>query len=206
MVFIVRSTGQQRGDMAMNNPLTIKIRSWSLVLGICLACGMLAACGGAPTPEALATPTATETPRPTLPPTPTKTLPPTATSTPEPTHTPTVTVSPSPIPASPTPESGEISWEAAQSHIGETVAVCGPVVDARYASGSSGKPTFLNIGKKYPDPGRFTVLIWQSDRDKFASPPEQLYLGQTICVSGEIEEFGGLLEIVVEDPAQIEIR
>jgi hypothetical protein len=71
--------------------------------------------------------------------------------------------------------SGAISWNAALSHIGETLTVEGPVVSAHYASDSNGKPTFLNVGKDYPDPGRFTVVIWGEDRGRFSSPPEGTY-------------------------------
>ena len=64
-------------------------------------------------------------------------------------------------PPPPTKElpSNAITWDEAKYHIGERTTVCGPVVNTKYASTSKGNPTFLNIGKPYPDPDRFTVVI-----------------------------------------------
>lgn len=84
--------------------------------------------------------------------------------------------------------------------------MCGPVVDGVYASESRGKPTFLNIGLPYPEAGRFTVLIWGGDRDRFPEPPEELYFAKIICVSGQIEIYRGVAEIIVTAPEQIEVR
>ena len=103
-------------------------------------------------------------------------------------------------------ESGELSWKQASSYIDEYASVCGPVVDSYYAQSSNGKPTFLNLGKQYPDPDRFTVLIWGHNRDLFDYPPEEFYLNQMICVRGVIEEYQGIAEIIVNGPAQIEIK
>jgi len=73
-----------------------------------------------------------------------------------------------------------------------------------WASGSKGKPTFLNIGKPYPDPNRFTVVIWIQNRGKFPQPPDDYYLGKTICVTGLIDEYKGIPQIEVKDPSQIQ--
>jgi hypothetical protein len=142
----------------------------------------------------LASPTATlvvespqDTPRPTL----------------KPTVTPAVTLTSTSVSAFP-PDA--ISWNEARNHIGEEAIVCGPVVEANYAESSNGQPTFLNIGGKYVDPNRFTIVIWGRDRDKFSADPAQYYLGVTICVSGTIEEYKGIPEIVVQEPEQIEVR
>ena len=99
---------------------------------------------------------------------------------------------------------GSISWSEAKYHIGERTTVCGPVVDATWASGSNGKPTFLNLGKSYPDPDRFTVVIWIQNRGNFPQAPEDYYLGKTICVTGLIMEYEGITEIEVEYPAEIQ--
>ena len=112
---------------------------------------------------------------------------------------------PTPTPApTPTPSLGAINWDEAKNHIGERTTVCGPVVSATWASGSKGKPTFLNIGKPYPDPQRFTVLIWVQNRGNFPQPPEDYYLGKNICVTGLIIEYKGVPEIEVKDPSQIQ--
>ncbi len=102
-----------------------------------------------------------------------------------------------------TPRPQEISWDRAKNHIGESATVCGTVASARYMSDVSGKPTFLYIGKPYPAPDRFTVIIWGENREKFNSPPERFYLGKTICVRGVITEEEGIAQTEVVIPSQI---
>ena len=118
---------------------------------------------------------------------------------PAPTPTPTPTPTPSP-PTAP----GAISWDKAKYHIGERTTVYGPVVDTRWASGSKGKPTFLNVGKPYPDANRFTVVIWIDYRANFPQPPEKYYLGKTIYVTGLVTEYKGIPQIEVKTPDQIQ--
>ena len=79
------------------------------------------------------------------------------------------------------------------------------VVSARYAAGSRGQPTFLNLDQPYPDT-IFTVLIWGTDRGKFAAPPEKVFDGKTVRVTGKITEYKGTPEVVVRDPAQIQVE
>jgi len=100
---------------------------------------------------------------------------------------------------------GAISWDDAISHIGETITVCGPVVDSFYGSSIGGQPTFLNIGKPYPEPERFTILIWGDDRSRFPSAPDIYYLGKTICATGEVILYKGSAEMKVTSPSQITI-
>ncbi len=65
------------------------------------------------------------------------------------------------------------------------------------------RTTFLNLGAPHPDPSRFTALIWIPNRYNFDPPAEVAYAGLTICVSGVIELYEGVPEIVVEGPGQI---
>ena len=97
----------------------------------------------------------------------------------------------------------EISCHEAKNHIGERTTVYGTVVDTHYASGSNGKPTFLNMCYPYPDPNRFTVVIWGENRGKFSQPPEDYYDGKTIYVSGLIDPHNGVPQIEVTSPDQI---
>lgn len=99
-----------------------------------------------------------------------------------------------------------ISWEEAKWHIGERVTVCGPVVGTTYAFSSKGQPTFINIGRNYPDPNRFTVVIWGTNRHKFSPPPDIYYRGKTICVYGLITEYKGIAQIEATSPSQIKIK
>lgn len=100
-----------------------------------------------------------------------------------------------------------ILWSDAGRYEGETIVVYGPVVDSHFASTSSGEPTFLNLGKPYPDPDRFTVLIWGDDRqafiDAFGGPPEDIFLHRDVCVRGLIEYYEGSYEIILRVPGDI---
>ena len=96
-----------------------------------------------------------------------------------------------------------IPWSEAKYHIGDRVTVYGNVVSTRYASSSNGKPTFINIGRDYPDSARFTVVIWGSCRSNFSTSPEVYYRGKTIYVTGLITEYNGVAQIEVCYPYQI---
>jgi hypothetical protein len=101
---------------------------------------------------------------------------------------------------------GSISWRDAESHVGERGSVEGPVVGAVYASSSNGQPTFLNIGRDFPSPQRFTVVIWGDDRSAFPFAPERRYAGSTVCASGRISLFEGVPQLFADDPSDIEIE
>ena len=105
-------------------------------------------------------------------------------------------------PPSPCPTDA-ISWHEAKNHIGERTTVYGTVVDTRWASGSNGQPTFLNMGNPYPDQNRFTVVIWIQNRGNFPQPPEDYYDGKTIYVSGLIDSYEGVPQIEVTSPDEI---
>ena len=61
----------------------------------------------------------------------------------------------------------------------------------------------LNVGLPYPDPGRFTVLMWIDARWNFDFAPEEVYLGSTICVTGTIALYEGSAEMIIEGPEWI---
>ncbi len=114
------------------------------------------------------------------------------------TPTPTLTTAPT------TTLGCDIQWDEAKYYYGEYKTVCGPVVDTHYASTSSGQPTFLNLGKAYPSPDRFTVVIWGDDRHNFPQAPEDYYLGKNVAVSGLLQEYEGSAEVFISGPSQIQ--
>jgi hypothetical protein len=88
--------------------------------------------------------------------------------------------------------------------IGKIATVKGPVRGTKYASGSNGSPTFLNLGHDYPSPNRVQIVIWIEDRGKFGTP-ERRYYGRTICVRGLIASYRGVPEIIARSPGQIAV-
>ena len=98
-----------------------------------------------------------------------------------------------------------ISWEQAAQYEGQRATVQGSVVTTKYAANIRGRPTFLNVGKSYPQTGRFTILIWGGNRRKFSHPPEQHYQGKTVRVTGKIELYREIPQIIVTDPSAMQI-
>lgn len=94
-----------------------------------------------------------------------------------------------------------LSPEDAVSHVGENATVCGVVASARYASNVKSQPTFLNLGKPYPNQV-FTAVIFGTDRTKFGTPEASLS-GKSICVTGLVKLYRGKPEIILNDPKQL---
>jgi hypothetical protein len=97
---------------------------------------------------------------------------------------------------------GSIGWQTARQKIGSTATVKGRVAGTKYASYSSGSPTFLNVGVDYPSSRRFVVVIWGTNRGRFGAP-ENRYKGRMICVRGTITTYGGVAQITATSPTQI---
>jgi DNA/RNA endonuclease YhcR with UshA esterase domain len=114
---------------------------------------------------------------------------------------------PAPTSTTASKQAASTSWSSkdAAGHVGERGTVCGPVVDTRYATGSNGKPTFLNFDRAYPD-HTMVVVIWGSDRGAFPNSPQTYYRGKDVCATGLIESYKGTPEIVARDGGQLEVQ
>lgn len=106
---------------------------------------------------------------------------------------------------SPAIPDGAIEWSKAGQYVGKTATFYGKVVDSEYASGSNGKPTFLDVGAAYPDNSRLSMVIWGENRSAFSSAPESTYEGKTVAVTGEVYRYDGVCNIEITSPSQIEI-
>lgn len=100
---------------------------------------------------------------------------------------------------------GYIMWYQAKKHVGQRRAVKGPVKSTMFATGSSGRPTFINVGKKYPNKGRFTIVIWGKHRSNFPFKPEVKYRGKTVIATGKIKLYQGSAQVFVSSPSAIKI-
>lgn len=49
----------------------------------------------------------------------------------------------------------------------------------------------------------FTVVIFEDNRENFRGAPERIYKNRDICVSGMIEEYKDIPQIVVSSDFQI---
>lgn len=98
-----------------------------------------------------------------------------------------------------------IGWAEASQHVGETVSIYGSVAGSTYASTSNGQPTYIDIGVAYPDINRVSIVVWGEDRGNFSPSPEDMCLGKTICVTGEVYIYNDACNIKVVSPSQIQI-
>lgn len=102
---------------------------------------------------------------------------------------------------------GAISWEDAWSHVGSAATVCGDVVGGMTAYDSNGQPTFLDIGRAYPDPAGVTIVIWGEDAFyNFGFDPVPAYSGESVCVSGELYSYDGRTQVQAWSPSQIQVK
>ena len=89
----------------------------------------------------------------------------------------------------------------AGKYLGRELIVEGKVADA-YRSKTN--TVFLNFEKAYPN-HCFTGVIFSSNLYKFVQNPEDYYLNKTVRIMGEVKEYQGRPEIILETPNQIEI-
>ena len=90
----------------------------------------------------------------------------------------------------------------AGKYLGQKLIVEGKIVDTYRDLKSN--TVFLNFEKAYPNQC-FTGVIFSSDLYKFVQNPEDYYLNKTVRIFGEIKEYKGRPEIILEDPFQIEV-
>ena len=73
--------------------------------------------------------------------------------------------------------------------------VCGPLAGI----GNSSDDVFLNIGRDYPDPDRFTIVIWD------IGDVEPVAAGTTVCTTGQITQYEGVAQIQLRSTSDIEL-
>ena len=94
----------------------------------------------------------------------------------------------------------EYKFDEAANHIGEEATVCGKIVDTMPYSGM----TILGMGAAVAQPGAVGIEVPDAMKDKL---DKDLYVGKTICVTGEIHENpSGGGSIAITDPAQIKVQ
>ncbi len=87
-------------------------------------------------------------------------------------------------------------------YLGSELIVEGKVADAYRDTKSN--TVFLNFEKPYPNQC-FTGVIFSSDLYKFVQNPEDYYSGKIVRAVGEIKEYQGRPEIILQNPNQIEV-
>jgi len=68
---------------------------------------------------------------------------------------------------------------------------------------NSGKAVFLNFHQDYAN--HFKAVVFPDDWPKFPEPPEELFKGRLVRITGVVQEYAGAPEIIVEEPSQIDM-
>ncbi|MGQ9464489.1 MAG: thermonuclease family protein [bacterium] len=92
-----------------------------------------------------------------------------------------------------------IPYQDAERYYGKIKTVEGVIV----VTNNTGKVCFLNFHKNWKR--YLTAVIFASDFDKFPKNPEDYYLNRKVRITGLIKEYNGKPEIIVKNPAQIQI-
>jgi hypothetical protein len=95
-----------------------------------------------------------------------------------------------------------------KNHPGETVTVCGKVVDtkvSRYGIAGHGKPVNFDLDQPEPNPVFFFVTFGSQSG---ANPEEAqaAYQGKSVCVTGKLAAASGVPYIMAADRSQIKIH
>jgi hypothetical protein len=91
-----------------------------------------------------------------------------------------------------------ITAAQAREHDGETATVCGVAQNEHTATGTRGKPTFIDLDSAFPYQ-IFSILVWDEDRPNVGELPRT---GSRVCVTGEINYYHGVPRIVVKNGRQ----
>lgn len=100
---------------------------------------------------------------------------------------------------------GSQSWSSVRRHLGDPIRVKARVASVVYARESRGRPTFINLGRRYPSSKRVTLVIWGEDRINFPRAPERMFRrGMTVCAQGVVSSYRGVpqIEVGIWDPVE----
>jgi hypothetical protein len=95
----------------------------------------------------------------------------------------------------------------AKNHVGDTVTVCGKVVDTRinkYGIPDRGKPVMFDIDQPEPD----SVFYFVTFGSKAGGPDEAIaaYKGKSVCVTGKVTLASGKPYIMAADRTTIKVK
>jgi DNA/RNA endonuclease YhcR with UshA esterase domain len=89
-------------------------------------------------------------------------------------------------------------------HIGDSVRFCATVYNTRYFESVSNRPTVLDVSDNYVSP--MNILIYEQDRKNFGNAPEILYNKKKVCITGLVESYNNIPQIVIRNRSQISLK
>lgn len=109
-----------------------------------------------------------------------------------------------------------IDWSQADRYVGQVITVVGPLFKTKRRPDVSGSPMWLDIGGVFPNPKRFTVVLWgknwpefdlkQLDAEYWTTTINDEMDSATLCIRGTIREYKGVPQIELQDKGQFIIR
>ena len=91
-----------------------------------------------------------------------------------------------------------IDVKEAANNIGKKVTVCSRIVAIRATS----TITQISLSEKFPN-SPYTIIVFAKSYSKFTMSLEDLLKDKNVCVKGNIQDYKGKPQIIVEDPADI---
>ncbi|MGB4958225.1 MAG: hypothetical protein WBO36_02055 [Saprospiraceae bacterium] len=98
----------------------------------------------------------------------------------------------------------QVSIDSVSAYIGKTVKVCDKVAGT-FVTKSDKPLTYLDLGADFPNT-KLTVVIFNKDLVKFTFSPSDHSKGMDVCVVGEISVYKERLQLIVNNPEQIEMK
>jgi hypothetical protein len=111
-------------------------------------------------------------------------------------------------PSTPSAAPPRVTPGDAKNHRGDTVTVCGKVVDTKifpkYGIGGHGKPVIFDLDQPEPNPVFYFVTFGTQP----AGPQEAItaYQGKSVCVTGKITIAASTPYIMADDRSKIKIQ
>jgi len=94
----------------------------------------------------------------------------------------------------------------AREHIGQTVAVVGPLMKVTIREGVKENPIWVDIGAVFPNPQRLTLVIWGVNKAAFPMVIPGQLAGKSVCIIGQIKDYKGTPQIVMTTASQFNVR
>lgn len=99
-----------------------------------------------------------------------------------------------------------LPWATARNHVGEVVAIAGPVVRVAIREDVRGRPVFITMGQAFPSRQRVDLVIWQGERAAFQPLLDQGLEGRDVCAFAEVGQREGIPQLVLRNRSELQLR
>jgi uncharacterized protein YpmB len=97
----------------------------------------------------------------------------------------------------------KVPAEQAAKHYGETVTICGTILEDNFIFDTKTKNAFFVLGEGSQNQ-KVTVVVPAETSKKVIDKPKNYYANKNVCVTGKVVELNGKPEIVVYNQDKIQ--